>query len=167
MCMVNCGAATHLWSRMICCKLCMQNFTRTLFHNIGAFFTLSTNFEVSPLQYCDRMLRISEIVLKMGAKNSLWCAQEQAICFCNDFSRTICKGRWWFVNTYHYRNETQVPHRTPESKQQSMAWRHTTSPMKKFIQTKSTRKTMYIVFWDREGILLVEFLPRNETINKE
>ena len=60
----------------------------------------------------------------------------------------------------------QVSHATPESKQQSMEWRHMSSPTKtKFKQTTSTRKIICTVFWDRKGILLVNFLPQGSTIN--
>jgi hypothetical protein len=51
------------------------------------------------------------------------------------------------------------------TKQQSMEWRHTSSPIKKkFKQTISTCKIMCTVFWDRKGVLLVEFLPQGSTI---
>jgi len=63
-------------------------------------------------------------------------------------------------------DETWVSRATPESKQQSMEWRHTSSPTKtKFKQTTSTRKIMGTVFWDRKGVLLVDFLPQGSTIN--
>jgi histone-lysine N-methyltransferase SETMAR len=35
----------------------------------------------------------------------------------------------------------------------------------KFKQTASTQKIMCTVFWDRKGILLVDFLPQGSTIN--
>ena len=63
-------------------------------------------------------------------------------------------------------DETWVLHATPESKQQSMEWRHTSSPIKtKFKQTTSTQKIMCTVFWDKKGVLLVDFLPQGFTIN--
>jgi len=63
-------------------------------------------------------------------------------------------------------DETWVSHATPESKQQSTEWRHTSSPTKtKFKQTTSTRKIMCTVFWDRKGVLFVDFLPQGSTIN--
>jgi histone-lysine N-methyltransferase SETMAR len=63
-------------------------------------------------------------------------------------------------------DETWASHITPESKQQSMERRHTTSPIKnKFKQTISSRKTTRTVFWDRKRILLLEFLPQGSTIN--
>jgi len=63
-------------------------------------------------------------------------------------------------------DETWVSHITPESKQKSLHWKHTGSPKrKKFKQTFSIRKIMCTVFWDRQGVLLVEFLPQGTTIN--
>ncbi|GFQ74564.1 uncharacterized protein TNCT_371291 [Trichonephila clavata] len=50
-------------------------------------------------------------------------------------------------------DKTWVPHITPESKQQSMEGRQTSSPIKdKAKQTPSKRKIRAIVFWDRHGI---------------
>ena len=63
-------------------------------------------------------------------------------------------------------DETLVSHITPESKQQSLHWKHTSSPKRKnFKQTISTRKIMCTVFWDGQGVLLVEFLPQGTIIN--
>ncbi|GFU54688.1 histone-lysine N-methyltransferase SETMAR [Trichonephila clavipes] len=63
-------------------------------------------------------------------------------------------------------DETWVSHITPESKRQSMEWRHTNSPVRvKAKRTISTRKVMATVFWDRHGVLLVEFNQQGTTIN--
>ncbi|GFU89680.1 histone-lysine N-methyltransferase SETMAR [Trichonephila clavipes] len=63
-------------------------------------------------------------------------------------------------------DETWVAYVTPESKQQSMEWRHSSSPRKvKFKQTISAQKIMCTVFWDRKGVLLVDFLTRGDMIN--
>ncbi|GFT19357.1 uncharacterized protein TNCV_2532951 [Trichonephila clavipes] len=49
-----------------------------------------------------------------------------------------------------------------------MHWRHSGSPVRtKFKQTLSIRKVMCTVFWDRKGILLIDFLPRGETVNAD
>ncbi|KAJ4451550.1 hypothetical protein ANN_03016, partial [Periplaneta americana] len=65
-------------------------------------------------------------------------------------------------------DETWISHFTPETKQQSMHWRHSGSPVRtKFIQTLSVQKVMCMVFWDRKGILLIDFLPRGETVNAD
>ncbi|GBN27521.1 hypothetical protein AVEN_224939-1 [Araneus ventricosus] len=57
-----------------------------------------------------------------------------------------------FLNKIVTGDETWVCHVTPESKQQSMEWKHSLSPTKLKFKTTS-------------GIQLVEFLPRGETIN--
>jgi len=63
-------------------------------------------------------------------------------------------------------DETWMSHITPESKQQSLQRKHIDSPKKiKFKHTFSTRKIMCTVFWDRQGVLLVELLPQGTTIN--
>lgn len=73
-----------------------------------------------------------------------------------------------FLNQIVTGDETWVSHVTPESKQQSMEWRHSGSPRRHKVKpTLSRDKIMCTVFWDRQGILLVEFLPRGETINAE
>ncbi|GFS57046.1 uncharacterized protein TNCV_4238311 [Trichonephila clavipes] len=57
-------------------------------------------------------------------------------------------------------DETWVSHITPESKQQSIEWRHTSSLVKvKTKQTLSKRKIMATVFCDRRGVLLVDLMP--------
>jgi hypothetical protein len=63
-------------------------------------------------------------------------------------------------------DETWVSHHTPEDKPQSMQWRHTHSPTaKKFRTSPSNRKIMATIFWDRKRPLLVNVLPRGDTIN--
>lgn len=63
-------------------------------------------------------------------------------------------------------DESWVHHYDPESKQQSMEYRHKTSPSpKKFKVVASARKVMLTVFWDYEGIVHMEFLEKGETIN--
>lgn len=71
-----------------------------------------------------------------------------------------------FLNSVVTGDETWVYHHTPESKRQSMQWRHTHSPSAKKCKTQqSAQKIMASVFWDRKGLLLIEFLERGETIN--
>ena len=50
-----------------------------------------------------------------------------------------------------------------------MEWHHAQSPKRprKFKQTASAQKLMASVFWDRQGVLLVDFMPRNTTINAD
>ena len=63
-------------------------------------------------------------------------------------------------------DETWVHFFEPESKRQSMEWHHTTSPRKKKFKTvRSAGKVMATVFWDAEGVIMVDFLEQGCTIN--
>jgi len=63
-------------------------------------------------------------------------------------------------------DETWVHHCTPENKVDSMTWKHLTSPpMRKFKITMSAKKVMATVFWDAQGVLLVDFTPHGQTVN--
>ncbi|UYV62570.1 hypothetical protein LAZ67_2001123 [Cordylochernes scorpioides] len=54
---------------------------------------------------------------------------------------------------------------TPESKQQSMQWRTSGSlPSKKAKTVPSAGKVMVSVIWDSEGVLLLDFLNKGQTI---
>jgi len=49
-----------------------------------------------------------------------------------------------------------------------MEWRHSSSPHpKKFRVQKSTAKVLTSIFWDQDGILLTDYLPKGQTINME
>ena len=71
-----------------------------------------------------------------------------------------------FLSRIVTRDETWVHHYEPESKRSSMEWRHPTSPrVKKFKSQHSAGKIMATVFWDIEGVILVDFMPKGTTIN--
>ena len=58
-----------------------------------------------------------------------------------------------------------IHHYDPESKQQSMQWKHASSPSpRKFKVQASAGKIMCTIFWDAEGILLIDFIPQKVTI---
>ncbi|UYV72345.1 hypothetical protein LAZ67_9002716 [Cordylochernes scorpioides] len=70
-----------------------------------------------------------------------------------------------FVNRFVTMDETWAHHFTPESKQQSMQWRHSGSPPpKKAKAVPSVGKVMLSVFWDSEGVILLDFLNKGQTI---
>jgi histone-lysine N-methyltransferase SETMAR len=75
-----------------------------------------------------------------------------------DFLKSIVTG-----------DETWVLYDTPETKEQSKQWMHTSSPNKpkKFKQMFSNRKVRATVFWDRKGVLLVNFMEPGTTINAD
>lgn len=71
-----------------------------------------------------------------------------------------------FMNSIVTGDESWAHHYEPETKRQSMQWRHLGSPSpKKFKLSPSAGKVMLTVFWDSRGVLLLDFLPKGETIN--
>jgi len=49
-----------------------------------------------------------------------------------------------------------------------MEWQHSGSPRpKKFRVQKSAEKFLASIFWDQDGILLIDYLPKGQTINAE
>jgi len=59
-----------------------------------------------------------------------------------------------------------ISYTNTESKRHSMQWRHSSSlKAKTFKQASSVRKIMATIFWDRKGILLIDFLEHELTIN--
>jgi len=65
-------------------------------------------------------------------------------------------------------DKTWSHHYEPESKRQSMEWRHVNSPSKKKFKTlPSVGKVMCTVFWDRKGVILLNFLEPGQTINSD
>jgi len=63
-------------------------------------------------------------------------------------------------------DETWLYYYDPETKQQSLEWQHIGSLRpKKFQVQKSKVRTS--IFWDQDGILLTDYLPKSQTINAE
>ena len=75
----------------------------------------------------------------------------------NDFlSRMVTMDETWL---YHY---------DPERKQQSIEWWHSSLPHSKKIRVqKSDGKFLAPIFWDQDGIQLIDYLPKVQTINAE
>jgi len=71
-------------------------------------------------------------------------------------------------------DETWLCHYDPETKQQSMYRRHSGSPRppspqkkKKNPSAKIRWKVLASIFWDQDGILLIDYLPNGQTIYAE
>ncbi|GFN98136.1 histone-lysine N-methyltransferase SETMAR [Plakobranchus ocellatus] len=63
-------------------------------------------------------------------------------------------------------DETWVHLNTPETKRDSMTWKHPSSPVtKKFKVQRSAAKVMATVFWDAKGVILLDILPQGQCIN--
>lgn len=65
-------------------------------------------------------------------------------------------------------DETWIWFFDPETKRESSAWKHTSSPppMKARVQ-KSGSRYMFIMFLDRRGMLLCHTVPRGATVNSD
>jgi len=58
-------------------------------------------------------------------------------------------------------DETWLYQYDPEKKQQSMEWRHSGSPRPKKIPSAKIRwKFLSSIFWDQDGIVLFDYLPK-------
>jgi len=56
----------------------------------------------------------------------------------------------------------------PETKQQAMEWRHSGTPLpQKNPGAKIHWKSSRLYFWDQDGTLLIDYLPKGQTINAE
>jgi len=65
-------------------------------------------------------------------------------------------------------DETWMPMLNPETKRQSIQWKHTDSPpRKKFRVTASAEKMMVAMFWDSEGMILTHCVPKSTTVTGE
>jgi len=65
-------------------------------------------------------------------------------------------------------NESCLYQYDPKTKQQSMEWRHSgPSRPKKFRLQKRAGKDLASIFWDQNGILIIDYLPKGQTINAE
>ncbi|GFN92159.1 histone-lysine N-methyltransferase SETMAR [Plakobranchus ocellatus] len=63
-------------------------------------------------------------------------------------------------------DETWVHLNTPETKCDSMTWKHPSSPVtKNFKVQRSAAKVMATVFWDAKGVILLDILPQGQSIN--
>jgi len=74
----------------------------------------------------------------------------------------------YFLSRLVTMDETWLYHYDPETKQQSMEWRHSGSfHPKKFRVQKSPGEVLASSFWDQDGILLIDYLPKGQTVNTE
>ena len=65
-------------------------------------------------------------------------------------------------------DETWLHHWNPDTKKESMQWKHPGSPQpKKFLTQPSASKVMAMVFWDSKGIILIDYKPAGTSITGE
>lgn len=138
----------------------------------------------------DRRVTVAELSLKLDIGEATVCRLIKDLGFSKvcarwvprqltdahkDQRRTICSevlGRFDddgpdFLGRIVTGDETWLHHFDPETKRQSMEWHHVTSPRKKFKSVPSAGKVMATVFWDSEGVILVNIMAKGTTINSE
>ena len=70
-----------------------------------------------------------------------------------------------FLHRFMTVDKTWIHHYTPESKQQSKQWTASgESALKKAKTVLSAGKVMATVFWNSQGIILVDYLEKGKTI---
>lgn len=70
-----------------------------------------------------------------------------------------------FIGSLVTGDETFVHHYDPESKEESKQWKHSGSPTPiKFRSTPSAGKILATIFWDCEGVLMIDYLSHRATI---
>ena len=70
-----------------------------------------------------------------------------------------------FIRRFVTMDETWVHHFQPEPKELSKQWKHHGSPApKKAKSVISAGKVMASIFWDSEGVLLVDYLTKGQSI---
>jgi len=70
-----------------------------------------------------------------------------------------------FVKRIVTGDETWIHHDDPETKQQSMQWKHASSPSPRMFKVQALAgKIMCTVFWDAEDVLLIGYMPHMVTV---
>jgi len=73
-----------------------------------------------------------------------------------------------FLSLFVTMDKPLLYHYDPETKQQLIEWRHSGLPCPKIFQVqKSAGKILASMFGDQDGILLIDYLPKSQTINPE
>ena len=71
-----------------------------------------------------------------------------------------------FIDRVVTQDETWVHHFDPESKMQCMQWKHPGStPPKKFKRVSLAGKVLASVFWDSQGVIMIDNLEQGHMIN--
>jgi hypothetical protein len=81
-----------------------------------------------------------------------------------DFLERCYKAGDEFLSHIVTDDETRVSFVNVETKEQSKKWITTHSPNRRCL---SARKLMETIFWDRKGVLMVEFMQQGTTITSE
>jgi len=120
---------------------------------------------------CSTVHRIVSEDLGMRKASACWVprmlTEEQKkvrVDVCTDLSHLQAEPQT-FLDRIVTQNETLVHHFDPETKRQSMMWKHVTSPTpQKFKVTASAGNVMVMLFWDSQGVIMTNYLSKGSTI---
>ena len=104
----------------------------------------------------------------MGPTNADRRPQTATSRLCPRISPPLCRRKGYLLDSIDMGDETRAYHFTHETKQQSRQWLHFSSPKpRKLKQAQSAGKVTATVFWDRQRVLLVDFMTTGTTINAD
>jgi hypothetical protein len=84
---------------------------------------------------------------------------------CQEYFNRHAREENAFLHRIVTGDESWVHHYIPESKRQSMQWKHPSSPAyKKFKTQASAGKVRLTVFWNVNGTILVHFQEKGQTV---
>ena len=92
--------------------------------------------------------------------------QKQERVECSRMNLEMCQeDESTFFKRLITQDETWVHHYDPETKAQSMQWKHLDLPPPKKARVQpSAGKVMLTVFWDQDGVVMTDFLAKGTTI---
>ena len=130
---------------------------------------MSGSVVYSCVRNCHRTFAIPQNLCMLGTADANRCPHSSDNGCCIMFLEHYKWDDNAFLDQIVTGDETRISHNTPTSKRRSMEWHHAQSPKRprKFKQSASAQKLMASVFWDRQGVLLVDFMPCNTTINAD
>ena len=113
--------------------------------------------------------------LKMNKVSARWVPRllrdeekERRVQTSSEFLERVEKEGDTFLHRIITMDETYLYLYEPETKQESMIWKHTTSPPPKKARTSRSAKKFMFIFWmDHEGILLSHVVPAAQTVNAD
>lgn len=122
--------------------------------------------------------RVNEIIhvhLNMSKVSARWVPRmltafdkDRRVKCCEEFLEMSRGNEEEIVSKMVTCDETWIRQWDPESKQESLQWKFKDEkPPRKFKVRPSAGKLMATVFWDTEGILLIDYLPKKRTMNAE
>jgi hypothetical protein len=149
----------------ICCRASMTLFMRIGAAKLGNWpYNFQSTMEVQwqLLTFWDIRRYAQDGFLKVSQLSR---RQRKAIC--SELSERFDAEGWPFVPDRH-RCLNLGSHYEPEMKRQSMEWRHPQSRRKNMFKTTSSAgKVIISIFWDTDGVILVDVVARGETINSD